>query len=62
MEQELKFNFISQIRSLTSLFREGAAEVLSVSSLQDGGRQETGNPAAAGWGFIGRAPRSEPLE
>ena len=39
-----------------------AAEVLSVSSLQDGGRQETGDPAAAGWAFIRRAPRSEALE
>ena len=56
--KSFKPNSLKQGKDLLLLFREGAAEVLSVSSLQDGGGQDTGNPAVPGRVFIGRAPRS----
>jgi hypothetical protein len=52
---------ISQIRSLTSFVpRGGSRGTFRFFFWQDDGRQDTGNPAAAGWAFIGRAPRGAP--
>jgi hypothetical protein len=59
LKKSFKPNSLKQGKDLLPLFREGAAEVLSVSSLQGGGWQDTGDPAVPGRVFIGRAPRSK---